>query len=161
MRQTKFVGASGLMDACAAGTVKLQVLTGDPDRWSVAPLSPISRAESEAGISAFYVAIGPTLLLIAGIFALTAFMLKKNKLRQERLGSEGVILHAELIKARAETGDDTPNNIRCEYRFTTPRGAVLTGLTSGLRRDLKKKDFPPPGTPMLVLYVDDRLFDAL
>jgi len=161
-RGTEFVGPSGLTDACTAPTIRLNYLAGDPNRWSVAPISPITRQEREATtISAFYVIIGPFFLFVASIFSLTGYALRKTKEKQERLAKEGVILKAELIKAKEDTTEDSPFNIRCEYRFTNPRGEVLTGKTSGIRPDVKKKDYPPPGTPMLVLYVNDHLFEAL
>jgi hypothetical protein len=163
LRPSQFVGGSGLIDACASGsgTVQLRYLAADPSRWSIAPLSPLKREELEQGTSSMYLMFGPTLLLIAGIYALVWRSLKKRKEKQERLRSAGMILKAELIKAKEDASEDSRYNIRCEYRFTSPRGTVLTGNTSGLRRDIKKTDYPPPGTPMLVVYVDDELFEAL
>jgi hypothetical protein len=72
-----------------------------------------------------------------------------------------VILKAELIEAKEYSSEDTAFDIRCEFRFTNPRGEILTGKTLGIRPDVKKKDYPPPGTAMLVLYVNDKLFEAL
>ena len=160
-RQTLFVGPSGLIDSCAAGTVRLNYLSANPERWSIAPLTPITREEMEHGVSAPFLAAGPAFLLVAGIFALTAMGLKARKARQEKLAARGVILKAELVRARKDDSEDSAYNIRCEYRFLNPRGVEVSGISSGYRRGMKKKDLPPAGTEMLVIYVNDDLFEAL
>jgi hypothetical protein len=161
MRQTQFVGTSGLTDSCAGSTVQLRYLSGDPDRWSIAPVSPLTREEQESRPSPFYLVTGGTLLLIAGAFALTTKVLKSRKVRQEKLGAQGVILKAQLVRAREDSSEDSAYNIRCDYRFLNPLGREVSGTTSGYRQGMKKKTFPPAGTEMLVLYVDDKLFEAL
>jgi hypothetical protein len=161
LRRSVFIGSSGLTDACAAPTVRLEYLAGDPNRWSIAPLSPITREEREAEISAVYVTVGPMFLFVAGVFSFTVLVLKNRKEKQEQLAREGVILPAELIKVSEDMNDESVYNIRAEYRFLNPRAEVVTGRNSGIRLDLKKKDYPPAGTPMLVLYVSDDLFEAL
>jgi hypothetical protein len=160
-RLSIFTGGSGLIDACAAATVKLLYLAGDPARWSIAPLSPITRDELQGGISFPYLAAGPTCLLVAGIFGLTASTLRRRQAKQERLGRYGVIFPGELIKAEMDDSENSIYNIRCKYRFTTNRGTALTGTSSGRRRDIGRKNLPPPGTPLMVLYVDDDLYEAL
>jgi hypothetical protein len=161
MRQTQFVGPSGLTDSCAGNTVQLRYLSGDPNRWSIAPLSPLTREERESRTSLFYLATGGTLLLIAGAFALTTMALKSRKARQEKLAVQGVMLKAQLVRAREDKSEDTAYNIRCEYRFLNPLGREVSGTSSRYRQGMKKKDLPPAGTEMLVLYVDDKLFEAL
>jgi hypothetical protein len=161
MRQTQFVGPSGLTDSCSGKTVRLRYLNGDPNRWSIAPLSPLTRDELESRTSPVYVVSGGTLLLIAGVFALTTKGLKSRKERQEKLAGRGVILKAQLVRAREDNSEDSGYNIRCEYRFLNPRGMEVTGTTSGYRQGMKKKSLPAAGTEMLVLYVDDKLFEAL
>jgi hypothetical protein len=160
-RQSTFVGPSGLTDSCAKGTVQLNYLSGDANRWSIAPLSPLTRADLESRISAGYVVAGPTLLLIAGIFALTTMGLKSRKARQEKLATTGVILKAEMTRAREYNDEDSRDNIRCEYRFLSPQGVELSGTAFGYREGMKKKDLPPAGTEMLVIYADDKAFEAL
>jgi Protein of unknown function (DUF3592) len=162
MRQSQFLGPAGLIDSCAGGnTVQLSYLGADPDRWSIAPLSPLTREELESRPSPFYLVTGGTLLLIAGIFALATWKLKSRKARQEKLGARGVLLKAQLVRAREDNCEDTSYNIRCDYRFLNPLGRELSGTSSGYRRGMKKKNLPPAGTEMLVLYVDDNLFEAL
>lgn len=160
-QRSAFTGPSGLIDACAAGTVSLRYLASDPNRWAIAPLSPIRRDELTGGISGAWLVAGPMLLLIAGIFGLTRSLLRKRQARNERLRDHGVILDAELIKAEPYSDEDSHFNLRCEYRFTNPEGVTVTGRTLGLRPDIKKKNLPPPGTHLLVLYADPQTHEAI
>jgi hypothetical protein len=151
-----------MTDVCAGnGTVELNYLESDPTRWSIAPLSPLTRDDLQTGFSVGYRFPGPVLLLCAGIFWLTGIAVQNTREKQQRLGREGVILKAELIRARHDSSDESVYDIRCEYRFTNPAGVMMTGKSAGSRPDLKKEDYPPEGTPMLVLYVNDELFEAL
>ncbi len=156
-----FIGGSGLTDACAAGTVKLNYLAGEPGRWAIAPLSPIKRDELQSGISGTYRSAGPAFLVASACFGLTAFRLRKDRAQQERLRDFGVVLEAELVKARLDDGDGSPYSFLCEYRFRNPTGLGLIGKTRGFQKGIQMKDLPLPGTRMLVLYVDHKLHQAL
>jgi hypothetical protein len=160
-RTSTFTGGSGLIDACAMGTVNLLYLSSDPKRWSIAPLSPITRDELHGGISPVYLVAGPVALLCAGIFAFVAFSLRQQIARQERVRDYGIILDAVLIKAFEITDGESPFNLRCNYHFVDPHGVTLAGKGYAFQKGMNKKSLPVPGTRLLVLYVDQKCFEAL
>jgi hypothetical protein len=161
LRRSIFVGGSGLIDACAGGPVKLNYLAGEPGRWAIAPLSPITKEELQNDMDEPYLVAGPFLLVIAGIFWLTAFALRRRHARYERLRDFGTILGAQLVKLKQDDGEGSAYNLICTYLFRNPQGIDITGSSGGFQGELKKKDFPAPGTKLLVLYVDDKLHEAL
>ncbi len=157
----EFMGGSTMIDACKEMTVELNYLPSDPNRWSAAPISPLSRDEREAKPNSDMFLAGPMIFALAGIPALVSFVTRKQIVRQEALKAGGIALKGELLRAEEDKSDDSPSTVICHYRFTNPAGMLMNGQTSAYRPDLNKGNYPPPGTPIYLIYVTDRLFQML
>ena len=157
----EFMGPSTMIDACQTMTVELNYLPSDPNRWSAAPISPLSRDEREATPNAAMFIAGPMLFAIGGIAALVAFVIRKQIARQAELKAGGIALPAELLRVEEDKSDDSPYSMICYYQFKNPAGVLMKGKSGAYRKDLKKSDFPPPGTPVYVIYATDQLFQML
>jgi hypothetical protein len=105
--------------------------------------------------------LSPTLLvliaLIIGIVWSGYFWL----LRPQRI-NDTLTSHGQLCDGRLENiwpthaGRDYIVNVK--YKFDTPAGKLLVGYDDGVRQDLQSNRLPTPGTPIRVLYVDDKLY---
>jgi len=150
-----------MMGGCKTMTVELNYLPSDPNRWSAAPISPLSRDEREAKPNSDMFIAGPMLFAFGGIAALVAFAMRKQIAKQEELKARGVALPAELLRIEEDKSDESPYSVMCYYQFKNPAGVLMKGKTGAYRKDLKKSDFPPPGTPIYVIYATDQLFQML
>ncbi len=111
--------------------------------------------------SSLWIYGGALFFVFAAIAHAIANSFRKTKQRWDDLAARGIVLDAELTEASAST-DDSLTTLICHYRFTSPQGTVLTGKSLGSTLDENKyKELPGPGTPMLVVYVDDDTFEAL
>jgi hypothetical protein len=70
--------------------------------------------------------------------------------------SKGTLLRGTLLSASGRNGSKGAYIVTVEYTFTTPSGGIITKKASNDRRDLRKAALPPYGTPVAVLYLDDR-----
>jgi hypothetical protein len=157
----EFMGPSTMIDACQTMTVELNYLPSDPNRWSAAPISPLSRDEREAKPNTDMFIAGPMMFAFGGIAALVAFVIRKQIDKQAVLSAGGIALRGELLRTEEDTSDELPGTIICHYQFTNPAGMLMTGRSMERRRDLKKEDYPPPGTPVYVVYATDQFFGML
>jgi hypothetical protein len=157
----EFMGPSTMIDACKTMTVELNYLPSNPNRWSAAPISPLSRDEREAKPNSDMFLAGPFLFAFGGIAALVAFLIRKQIAKQDELKAGGIALPAELLRIEEDKSDDSPYSVRCYYQFKNPAGVLIKGNSAAYRKDLKKSDFPPPGTPVYVIYATDKLFQML
>jgi hypothetical protein len=157
----EFMGPTTMMDACKTTMVELNYLPSDPNRWSAAPISPFTRDEREAKPGPGMFIAGLMVLSFGGIAALVAFGFRKQMERQETLKTRGIVLRAELLQMEEDKSDDSAYNVICRYHFTNPAGVLMKGRTGAYRKDLKKSNYPPPGTPVYVIYATDKIFDML
>jgi hypothetical protein len=155
----EFQGRTTLIDACQTNTVELNYNPLDPTHWSAAPISPFSRDEQEAKPSGNMFIAGPVIFALGLAFAFGSFVYRKQMAMQDILKAQGIALKGELLKM--EEDSDSPVNVICFYQFINPAGVSMKGRSEGPRPDLKKADFPPPGTPIYVIYASDRLFPML
>ena len=155
------MGGSTMIDACETMKVELNYLPSDPNRWSAAPISPFSRDELEAKPNSALFVAGPMLFAFGLIAAFVAFLTRKQIARQDALKAGGVAIPAELLRIEEDTDDESPFTLMCYYQFRNPAGVLTKGNTGAHRKDLKKRDYPPPGTPVFVIYVSDKLFQML
>lgn len=116
-------------------------------------------------LSAFIVAA----LLVAVGFAVLDTRHRRAR-AQERLIREGKVLAGTITacSARAETSaevslGEVPRSflVTIEYRFATPAGHEIADHAEHSRPDLRRVGLPEPGTPVRVLYLDDRTYALL
>jgi hypothetical protein len=85
----------------------------------------------------------------------------------QRYTREGQILQGELRFCVASVGQHpfargpADFDVTIEYRFTTPDGITIHRTTKEVRNDLNGKQLPMPGTPVYVLYFNDREYYLL
>jgi hypothetical protein len=158
-QEREFRGPSTLIDACRAMTVELNYLPSDPNRWSAAPISPISRDEREAKPNANMFIPGPMIFALGGLSAFISLRLRKQIAKQDTLSARGIVLQGELLRIdEIEVGSI---DVSCYYQFKNPAGVLIKGRSEARRRDLNKADYPPPGTPVYVIYATDQIFEIL
>ena len=77
--------------------------------------------------------------------------------------AEGGLLPAELIKTKyySGTGEGNVPSLRIDYRFKAPDGQMVDKRQSLSAFDYTRKTVPPDGSTILILYVDNELFEAL
>lgn len=92
-------------------------------------------------------------IIVGGIFI--AALLWTDR-RNRALSHRGQLLPGEIISATGRRGSKGAFNVTLHYRFRTPSGEISEKKSTANRPDLRKMPLPPPGTPVLVLYVHDR-----
>jgi hypothetical protein len=155
----KFIGATTMNDACKTMTVELNYLPSNPNRWSAAPMSPLSREELEAKPNADMFIPGPMVFALGGFIAFVSFQFRKQIIGQDALKRGGIVLKGELL--RMEEDEPGFSDVICYYQFKNPTGVLMNGRSEANRPDLEKRDYPPPGTPVYVVYATDRFFQML
>jgi hypothetical protein len=97
------------------------------------------------------------ILVPSPLVGLILFRAFRNR---RRLFSEGQVLHGELVSfvGRMDRGS---YYVTVGYRFKSPLGIPIEGKTRGNYNALKNALTPEPGTPLAVLYVDDKLHQVL
>ena len=110
-----------------------------------------------------YIIAGPLLLFLAGVYWFIGWVQSRRASKKARLAAEGGLLPGELIKAKyySGSGDNNVPTLRIDYRFTAPDGQTVEKRQILGRFDFTRNTLPPPGTQILVLYVDKELFEAL
>jgi len=158
-RLPEFRGPSTMIDACRAMTVELNYLPSNPNRWSAAPISPLSRDEREAKPNADMFLAGPMIFALGGLSAFVSFRLRKQIAKRDALSAGGIVLPGELLLIDEIEAGST--DLICYYQFKNPAGVLLKGKSENRRPDLRKKNYPPPGTPVYVIYATDQMFEIL
>ncbi len=108
----------------------------------------------------FYIYAGVVFVGLSGLFLWFRSRLRGKKMKEDELDARGIIVDGELVDA-SPIHSTSSYDFVCTYRFTSPRGTNLTCRTAGCRRDISGRTLPPPGTPLVVLYLDDNNFEAL
>ncbi|HSY86786.1 MAG TPA: hypothetical protein VLA85_09460 [Verrucomicrobiae bacterium] len=146
-------------DSCDKKPWQVIYVAGNPDLWAVAPDSPLPPFEDN--IDAIWIVIGPCLFLLAAIYWLFTWFQERRAGKEARLAKEGGLLGAELVQAKYYAGDDGGSTIRLKYTMTPPKGQPVERKRSFSRYDLNHRALPPPGSKLLVLYVDETLHEVL
>ncbi|HEX8202820.1 MAG TPA: hypothetical protein VF590_20250 [Isosphaeraceae bacterium] len=113
-------------------------------------------------------AIGGAVTLMVSVVLVVGGCLEKTH-SERRLLRHGQILEGSLIRC---SGGETYSiageseavyyyEVKAEYHFTTPRGREVVGKETGSRCDLRDCPLPPPGNPVLILYLDDSHYRLL
>ncbi len=110
--------------------------------------------------------VGHNVLITLSIVVLNTFMwwkvrgtIKKNR-RYQQLGREGRMVTGEVLRSEGHKDEDG-YIVTMHYCFQSPSGRPLLGKVSRTRNDLKRKPLPEPGTPLVVLYLDDTSYELL
>jgi hypothetical protein len=148
-----------LADMCDKRSWQVNYFAGNPDAWALAPDSPLPPFEDK--IDALWIAIGPCLFLLAVIYWLATWSQERRAGKEARLVKKGGLLGAELVKAKYYAGDGGSSSIRLKFTMTPPNGQPIERKQSLSRYDLDHRALPPPGTKLLVLYVDETLQEVL
>jgi hypothetical protein len=112
-------------------------------------------------VAAGYVATGACLLFLGLVYSLLLWFVGRRAAKEQRLASEGALLPAELVSVKYRSGDNGSSTLKIEYRFQLPDGRPMTGKQALSRFDFRRKQLPPPGSKLLLLYVDEQLHEAL
>lgn len=80
--------------------------------------------------------------------------------RNRRLSSQGQMLDGVLTSANGQYSR-RGLNITFNYQFRSPHGDTLKGARTVQRNDLRKQSLPTGGSPVKVLYVNDKLHRIL
>jgi hypothetical protein len=81
--------------------------------------------------------------------------------RIRRLTWEGELVTGRLIRCERKCYYRSSYQLEVEYAATTPAGQEIKGTQALQRDDLLNEPLPPPGTPVLVLMVDETLYFML
>jgi hypothetical protein len=110
-----------------------------------------------------YLIAGPLLLFLALIYWLLTWSQSRRAAKEQILGSQGALLPAELtgIKYSSGSGDNSMPSLRVDYRFTAPDGKSVDKRQHLQRFDFGRKNLPPVGSKLLVIYVSAETFEVL
>jgi hypothetical protein len=95
------------------------------------------------------------------VIALSALWLARKWLDLRLLSREGRLIGGQLISSQGRRGSKGSYTVTLRYRFQTPDGRTLNHEASQTRNDMKQAVLPGYGTPVLVVYVSDKLFQVL
>jgi hypothetical protein len=128
--------------------VDIKYLASDP---SIVVLAGEFKDDTEKNRDTLVLAIAVPICL--GI-ALLIFM---NNQTNQKLANEGQLLRGQVVSAVGRRGSKNTYNVTLKYDFTTPNGKQITKQQVQNRPDLRNGPLPSPGTPVAVLYVNDKL----
>jgi hypothetical protein len=98
--------------------------------------------------------IGIILLVI--VFAIRAYW------RDRFLARNGIRVEGVILASSYSTDSEGGLTLRLEYAFEMPDShKFLTKTECATRNDLQGKPLPPPGTPVLILYYNERQYMLL
>lgn len=85
----------------------------------------------------------------------------RSRARSRRLRREGRLVHGTLTRYETSTDSDNDLSVKIAYSFMAPNGQWITGVDDQIRNELRNKPAPPAGTPLAVLYVDEKTHSLL
>ena len=80
--------------------------------------------------------------------------------RAQRIAHEGQFITGRVTEASGSTSKNT-YTVSIHYAFTTPDGEELSRKESRTRNDLRRMALPSAGTPVVVVYVNPKLYRML
>jgi len=82
--------------------------------------------------------------------------------RWRKLIRHGRDIEGEIMSITGETDSDGDFQVKVTYMFRSPDGLTRKeGKASHMRRDLRDELLPPVGTPVLVRYFNDTMYEML
>lgn len=112
-------------------------------------------------MNGFFLMAGPGLLLLAAIYYLFNLFIRRRAGIEKQLIERGGLLAGELVSTKFRTDDNGGTTLRVECRFTSPSAVSLTGKRHFSRYDVDRKSPPSPGSKLLIVYVDDKVWEVL
>jgi hypothetical protein len=112
-------------------------------------------------MNGFFLFAGPVLLLSAAIYYLFNLFIRRRANIEKQLIERGGLLAGELVSTKFRSDENGGTTLRVECRFTSPSAMNLTGKRHFNRYDVDRKAPPPPGTKLLIVYVDDKVWEVL
>jgi hypothetical protein len=101
-------------------------------------------------------------LIWNGIVFPVAWLLVREVLRRHKLARDGQKITGEIVHCSGGRDSDGDFELAVRFGFRSPQsGARIEDKDSQIRKDLKDKPLPPPGTPVQVLYLDDESYMVL
>jgi hypothetical protein len=98
----------------------------------------------------------------SGVVVLVSVVVAVRKMRHlHRLKDEGWLLAGTLLGCTSQKDSKGNLTITICYRFQTPTGDTLEREASRQRNDLKSAALPHAGTPIVVVYASDKLYQVL
>jgi hypothetical protein len=93
-----------------------------------------------------------------------AVLVVRTERRERRLAAQGRLVPGRIVSCRG--GLDPSEHGRSYYldvvyRVQGPAGEMITGTKSLPRDDLHGQPLPQPGTPVAVLFLDEKVHDVL
>ncbi|HEX3064703.1 MAG TPA: hypothetical protein VHQ39_04445 [Dongiaceae bacterium] len=135
----------------AIAALVITVIAYQPELFLKHPLSPDNDWMRQ---------LGPILFLPALLDLGIAFYFRRRGSGEKRFAAEAGLLPGEIISSRLRAAKGG-NSLQVECRFTTPDGKVITGSKNAGKPGRSLKTPPAPGTPILILYGTDRLWQVL
>lgn len=146
-------------------SLEIQYLSNEPTQSRITDeIAQVQQSGSDELL--MYGSVGCTFVLFFAMFCLAAYFIIANLKAwrlYHKLAAEGVICDGNLTQVDVEVSKQRYSNtvrLKVRYAFIAPDGRTLTGqqMTHGSLMILQP---PPVGTPIKVLYVNDRTFVAL
>ena len=140
------------------------IAQGTPVRVLYLPDNPaISMIDGKApnsDLSGLFFAFVAVVFVIVLIF-LVVFI--RGWLRNRKMARDGHIIPGVLLDAtgRMVAGKHPYFELRLNYHFKTPAGRDIRATSGAPRDDLRKSSLPASGTPLAVLYLDDKRYKLL
>jgi hypothetical protein len=144
----------GIHDRATEGAVlRVYYRLDDPNIASVSPVS--GRGGQPLGLAC------GTLLWWALILGLAYYVLSPMRKRQ-RLAREGTLISGQIIHCSGRKDRDNDLRLKAGVRFRSPQtDQWIEKNYLRTRNDLKGKPLPQPGTPVHILYINDKTFEAV
>jgi hypothetical protein len=125
----------------------------DPNTASIEPVN--RRREQPLGL------ICGNLFWWAIVLGLAYYVLSPMRKRQ-RLSREGTLISGQIIHCSGRKDSDNDLRLKAGVRFRSPQtGQWIEKNYLRTRNDLKSKPLPQLGTPVHILYINDKTFEAL
>jgi hypothetical protein len=110
---------------------------------------------AQAGCSSIFVIV----MLAIAVARLSKW--RKSLARQWALRNDGRLLYGEIISATADESSRRGYLVTVHYSLTTPDGRTLKRKQLRTLNHLRGKPLPAKGTPVALLYADDKTIEML
>jgi hypothetical protein len=104
---------------------------------------------------------GGVALLILGLTVLDQQIGKDKRRRMNRLAFDGELVTGRLVRCERKCYPGPFYKVEVQFAVVAPSGKEITHTQALERDDLLNESLPAPGTPVLVLMVDETLFIML
>ncbi len=117
-----------------------------------------SRLMTDTQDNGTFLAVMGGLILAGALVGLYYFLRQRS--RNRRLQQDGQLVIGKIVEAKA-VRVKAGNQLTIQYTFMSPEGGELGRKESLVRNDLRNMPLPSIGTPVAVVYVNDKLYRLL